>query len=247
MLKTKNCLILTLFFALMKNKKWLLILIIIFPSGFWVLLELSTINSKRLPYFGPKELSGKDTIFYKVNDKFYTLPSLTSEQTGLQKFEVTPEKYPAFVLLIMNEKYKREGYRLEGFLDYVQYNFEHLVNVPVFVVGACDYNAPTDSTGDNCPRYEYLFDLKKNKSIYNLSWPKKSLDSLTITYFLKKPSYVDYSFFVLIDKNRNIRGYYDTRYAAEVKRMLGEYKHLRLKEEKENIINENEIKDKNHE
>lgn len=231
----------------MKNKKWILILVILFPSGFWVLLELSTINSKRLPYFGPKVLNGKDTVYYKVNDAFYGLPSIASGQRELQNLKVATDGYPVFCLLIMNEKYKREGYRLEGFLDYVQYNHQDLIDIPIFILGACDLASSLDSLNTSCPTYDYLFDLKKNKSIYNVHWPQRSYDSLTITYFLKKPSHVDYSFFILIDKNRNVRGYYDSRYAAEIKRMLGEYKHLRLKEAKQVMINDNEIKDKNHE
>jgi len=65
---------------------------------------------------------------------------------------------------------------------------------------------------------------KKNADIF--------LDDRSLTYnqcgfiFKEKPFYVDYSFFVLVDKKRHIRGYYDARYAAEVKRLIGEYQPL---------------------
>jgi hypothetical protein len=55
---------------------------------------------------------------------------------------------------------------------------------------------------------------------------------------------VDYSFFVLVDKKRNIRGYYDGRYVSELKRLTEEYQHLRMKEEKQNVININKIETK---
>lgn len=45
-----------------------------------------------------------------------------------------------------------------------------------------------------------------------------------------------------MDVNRNIRGYYDGRYVAEIKRLIDEYQHLRLKEEKNKLIKSNEIK-----
>ena len=60
----------------------------------------------------------------------------------------------------------------------------------------------------------------------------------------EKPIYVDYSFFVLVDKNRNIRGYYDGRYIAEIKRLTEEYQHLRIKEEKEGMVSANKIESK---
>jgi hypothetical protein len=47
---------------------------------------------------------------------------------------------------------------------------------------------------------------------------------------------------VLVDSRRNIRGYYDGRYASEMKRLIAEYQHLRLKEEKSKMIKENEIR-----
>ena len=83
---------------------------------------------------------------------------------------------------------------------------------------------------------------QKTGNIFFAGWDKNSFDSINKTYFVDKPYYVDYSFFVLVDKKRRIRGYYDSRYVAEVKRMLGEYQHLLIKEEKQTMIDENKIK-----
>jgi hypothetical protein len=49
---------------------------------------------------------------------------------------------------------------------------------------------------------------------------------------------------MLLDKKRQVRGYYDGRYVAEIKRLIAEYQHLRLKEEKQKILKANEIKTK---
>ena len=49
------------------------------------------------------------------------------------------------------------------------------------------------------------------------------------------------SYFVLIDAASRIRGYYDARYITEVKRLIEEYQHLRLKEEKQLLLKSNEI------
>jgi hypothetical protein len=83
-----------------------------------------------------------------------------------------------------------------------------------------------------------------NQNIKSLYWNTSSFDSLNYSYFKEKPIYVDYSFFVLVDKNRNIRGYYDGRYIAEIKRLTEEYQHLRIKEEKEGMVSANKIESK---
>jgi hypothetical protein len=78
--------------------------------------------------------------------------------------------------------------------------------------------------------------------VHFYTWPEKSYDSLTYGYFKEKPYYIDFSFFMLIDRQRHIRGYYDGRYVSEIKRLIDEYQHLRLKEEKQKLLKVNEIK-----
>lgn len=83
---------------------------------------------------------------------------------------------------------------------------------------------------------------QKTDNIFFAGADKNSFDSLNKTYFADKPYYVDYSFFILVDKKRHVRGYYDSRYVAEMKRMLGEYQHLIIKEQKQILIDDNKIK-----
>ena len=70
---------------------------------------------------------------------------------------------------------------------------------------------------------------------------KNYQDDPTVCHRLK-PLLPDLNKFVLVDLNRHIRGYYDARYIAEVKRLIDEYQHLRIKEEKQLLIEKNEIK-----
>jgi hypothetical protein len=135
----------------------------------------------------------------------------------------------------MQEKYIKDNYRLEGLLDYTIHKKSELSQLPLLLLFPQDssrkitYNL-RDSLKIDIPTIEQSY------------WKRSSFDSINIMYFKSKPSHVDYSFIVLLDKKRNIRGYYDGRYAMEVKRLLSEYQHLRLKEEKKNLIRENEIK-----
>jgi hypothetical protein len=72
-----------------KNKKWLLVLIIAFPSLFWLILETSTINSRRLPFHGPKvELSKGDTAYHSVPAPFFSGAPLKPSS----RFSMTPAR-----------------------------------------------------------------------------------------------------------------------------------------------------------
>ena len=211
-----------------KNKKWLIVLIIAFPSFFWLILETSTINSKKLPHYGPKKVIAKnDTLFYKVPDAF-------NENSSFNPNKFKLAEHPLFAIVFINEKYRKDSYRLAGLWEYLNYKKEKINHIPFVLL--------TESENGKSPAYEELKKLSDYENVYFLSWNKDSFDSLTKTYFLEKPYYIDYSFFVLVDADRNIRGYYDARYVSELKRLIEEYQHLRLKKEKQKLINDNEIK-----
>lgn len=214
----------------MKNKKWLVLLIIAFPSFFWLILETSTINSKKLPFYGPKKAIAKgDTVYYTVSDSFYPQTGIVSKEPGKEKVAD-----PVYAIIFINHAYRPDSYRLTGlweFLNYKNYKIEH---IPFILV--------TESDNGDSPAYKELSKLDAYKNLRFYNWPKASFDSLSKSYFKEKPYYIDYSFFLLIDANRHVRGYYDGRYVSEFKRLIEEYQHLRLKEEKQKLIESNEIK-----
>ena len=219
----------------MKNKKLIFFVILLFPALFKIILEFTTINSRKLPHYGPKELVGKDTAFYKVSSDF---KSLSANTAGLQNLNLDTINFPLFAVCFIKHSYKKDDYRMAGLTEYAQYKKDKIKLVPFVIITPCD--GLSDST---C-----LHEMEKlsvgNKNIYNFYWNPSSFDSLNVRYFKEKPIYVDYSFFVLVDKNRNIRGYYDGRYVSEIKRLTEEYQHLRMKEEKQNMINTNKIETK---
>ncbi len=222
----------------MKNKKLLFFVILLFPALFKIILEFTTINSRKLPYYGPKELKGKDTVYYKVNSTFKTLPKNKKDTPGLENINLDTINFPLFAVCFIKQSYKKDDYRMAGLTEYAQYKKDKIKLIPFVIVTPCEgINDPTS-----------LIEMQKlsvgNKNIFNLYWPPSSFDSLNLTFFKEKPIYIDYSFFVLVDKKRHIRGYYDGRYIAEIKRLTEEYQHLRLKEEKEQLINVNKIESK---
>ncbi|MCE3228089.1 MAG: hypothetical protein K0S32_2640 [Bacteroidetes bacterium] len=217
----------------MKNKKWLLVLIILLPSLMWVLLETSTINSHKLYYYGPKKAIAKnDTLYYRAPDKHFKL--ISAYTPTLSPFSIDSADFPLYGIMFVKDAYSNDSYRIAGLWEYLNYKKENIEHIPLFVV--TELKDSVSQVATNLKKFsEY-----KNVRFLGLEQPK--FDSINRAFFLEKPIHIDYSFFTLIDANRNIRGYYDARYVAEVKRMIGEYKHLRLKEEKQKLIKDNEIK-----
>ena len=202
----------------MKNKKWLLLLILAFPSAFWLFLESSTINSRRLPYFGPKQvLAAGDTIYHSVAVPADTLP-------------------PVFAICFVTEEYRGEAYRLTGVWEYLNYKKDKIAQLPLVML------MEQDSSGHIAGPELQKLSIHRNVSLLPLA--KRTFRTLRSQYFDQKPYYIDYSFFALVDEDRHIRGYYDARYVAEIKRLIEEYQHLRLKEAKKKLIESNEIEHK---
>jgi len=222
----------------MKNKKLIFFIILLFPAFLKLFLEFSTINSRKLPYYGPKELSGKDTIFYKVGSTFETVATETDTLQTFKRIDLDTVNYPIFAVCFIKQSYKKDNYRLAGLSEYAQYKKDKIKFIPFIIV------TPNNGTNDST----CLRDMEKlsigNNNIKSLYWNTTSFDSINELYFKEKPIYVDYSFFVLVDKKRNIRGYYDGRYISEVKRLTEEYQHLRIKEEKEEMVSANKIESK---
>jgi hypothetical protein len=209
----------------MKNKKWLLILIIALPSIFWLILESSTINSKKLPFYGPKKINeAGDTLFYKVNASLYNNTILT---------ELDKETFPLYAIAFVSSEYRPDAYRLTGLWEYLNYKKDKIEHIPFILV--------TELDNGKSLAMDELHKLSENQNVHFYNWNIQGFDSLNKAYFKHKPYYVDYSFFVLVDAERHIRGYYDARYVSEMKRLIDEYRHLRLKEEKQKLIDNDKI------
>ena len=205
-------------------------LIVAFPSAFWLILETSTINSRKLPFYGPKKvIKAGDTSYYRTGDSFLA----AGDSTGQVYKSLDPEQFPIYAIIFLNKKYRSDSYRLTGLWEYLNYKQSKVEHIPFVLM--------TPYTGTINPIQTELAKLAESKNVHFRSWPGSSYDSLTYSFFKEKPYYIDYSFFLLIDRNRHIRGYYDGRYVSELKRLIDEYQHLRLKEEKQKLIDGNEI------
>ncbi len=115
----------------MKNKKWLIILIVAFPSMFWLILESSNINSRKLPYYGEKLLNKNgDTIYHKVSDLFYEKVNGDSNVNFIQE----KINYPLYVIVFIDKKYRDDSYRLTGLWEYLNYKKQKIERIPFILV-----------------------------------------------------------------------------------------------------------------
>lgn len=220
----------------MKKKQWLLLAIILLPSALWLILETSTIQSKRLPIYGPKKVMGlKDTMFYTINDRFFAIKSNDSISKTPEKIDV--DTRPLYAIAFIKTGYDKDSYRLTGLWEYLNYKRNKIEHIPFYLI--------TEHTNGTSKVFSDLKKLSTFDNVFFKTTGKFNFDSLNKLFFMQKPYYIDYSFFVLIDAKRQIRGYYDGRYVAEIKRLIDEYQHLRLKEEKQRLIDKNEINTKN--
>jgi hypothetical protein len=206
-----------------KNKRWIFLLIIAFPSAFWLILETSTINSRRLPFYGPKKVvKAGDTLFY-------TLPQNVIDLSG-----GNTKKGFSRIAMVMLKEYRDDSYRIAGLWEYIQYEKNKLKDIPVYILGERAL-FETDTNMKAVGRVEGVTVLAQSAD---------TLKHVSDALFKHKPYYTFPSCLVLIDGNNHVRGYYDARYVAEVKRMTEEYKHLRLREEKNQMVKDNEITNK---
>lgn len=217
----------------MKKKQWVLLLIILLPSALWLILETSTINSKKLPFYGPKKvLAPKDTQYYQVKDHFFGFNTKDLADTVVNTISI--DEHPLYAIAFLKDNYNTESYRIPGLWEYLNYKKNKIEHIPVFLV--------VENKNGHSEIYEGLKKLNSYNNVFFKNTGRLNFDSLNALYFKEKPYYVDVSFFVLVDANRHIRGYYDGRYVAELKRLIDEYQHLRLKEEKQRLLKSNEIK-----
>ena len=213
------------------KKKILLLAILVFPGLLYFFLELSQANFKKMPHFGPKQFNSdkKDTAYYRVE----TSGLLNS---SLNEIKLDTNKYPVFLIAFLDEQLRNKGYKLSSFLDYTQHEPDKLNYIDIFLVTSFDSLNGFRNIKD---------ELKiKNKDINELYCPAEKFNDVRQKFFTEKPAHVFPYFFVLVDKQRNIRGYYDPSFVSEMKRMIQEFEHLKLRDEKAKLIQKNTIEKK---
>ncbi len=200
------------------KKKIILLSVLLIPSLIYFFFELTQANFKKMPYYGPKRTSSqnpKDTLYY-------SLPPMYFSSDGVVSALIDTLNYPLYVIVFIDEASRNDNYKLRGLVEYALLKPKDLKKVPVLMVAA-------EKNGRHADYTDSLHLKKHNvKQLY-------CADSLYKQYreqYLKgKPYYIMNHFLILVDNKRHIRGYYDGSFVPEVKRMIEEFEHLKLRDE----------------
>lgn len=205
----------------MKKTRIGLACLILFPSLLYFFFELTQANFKKMPFYGPKTVVSKgDTIYYSVKDSYF--------HTTNDSVIIDTVNYPVYAFVYLDPALRNEGYKMKGILDYASYKANELKDVPLILISQ-----------DNLADYDSLKIKPMSVHVFSCSLNRKEF--LANTYFKAKPYYVFDYFIVLVDKKRHIRGYYDPNQNSEIKRLIQEYKHLKIRDEYAQTLKKNEV------
>jgi hypothetical protein len=247
------------------KKKVILLSIILFPSLIYLFFEMTKANFKKMAYFGPKTVNEKgDTNYYSVPNVRFTdkiiekevndVDSVDGKEIITRSFKedsvsIDTVNYPIYLILFIDAKYKSEGYKLAAIYDYLKYKAKELNDIPIFFVSDADkavddYDGSSEELSKGVELRGTFDSLKLNLETFHplLVYYKNNREQfLATTYFKQKPYYVFDYFVALVDKKRHIRGYYDPTFNAEIKRMIADYKHLKIRDGYAQTLKQNDI------
>lgn len=208
-----------------KKKLFILLMILTFPSVLYVVLTAGKTNFVHLPFFGEKELAsnGKDTIYHSIQDFSFV------NQDGKV---LTQKDYEGKIMVVdyffttcksICPKMSTELQRVQEKFAYTNGLIQilsHTVNpendsVPVLKAYSNMVHADNSSwnfvTGDK----KQLYDMARNSYLINATGGDGGPDD-----------FIHSEFFVLVDKEKHIRGMYDGTNIKEVNDLLDDIKVL---------------------
>lgn len=221
----------------MKKKLFILLFLLSFPSALYVFLSVGKINFIRLPYFGEKVLAanGKDTIYHSV------APFSFINQDGKT---ITDKDYDGKIYIVdyffttcksICPKMTTELIRVQQKLEFTKGSVQilsHTVDpendsVPVLKAYSEMVHADTKTwnfvTGDK----KQLYEMARKSYLLNAVEGDGGPDD-----------FIHSELFVLIDKEKHIRGIYDGTDIKQVNNLMDDVKVLiaefMIKEKKNN-------------
>ena len=228
------------------KKRLILLLIILIPSLIYFFFELSEVNFKKMAFYGPKQLNQNgDTIYYQIPENSLSIGEFYKKKISDTVSEIinkTPRLENSFLIIFSDHKQED---KIAGILELEKYKKEKLDMIDIRIVNLMDSLPLENDTLYYRKKLSQYFGINsKSISLNTIDGNQDDFERIRASYFLQKPVHVFNYFAVLVDKNKNIRGYYDPTYISEVKRMIEEYKHLVLKDEHASMKESNKIESK---
>jgi hypothetical protein len=176
-----------------------------------------------MSYLGPKSVNEKgDSINYKIPDHdFYTETDKELSSRNLPN---------VYAIVFIDDKNRSDNYKIKGIIEYFHLKQKDIEEIDLFLAYSSDQKIDfRDSLKLQNKRVAFLrFPIEKKTEYLKHYFPNEGTESLPF-------------FVAMIDENKNIRGYYNGNLVAEVKKMIQEFKHLKLKESRKQLQNENKL------
>lgn len=220
------------------KKGLVLTAILFFPAFVYVYFALGIPKVTRAPIYGPKQVVGKDTVYY-------TIPSFTCLTTGglsfSSKTELDGQLYVAVFLPPDSTKSMLPILAEDMLTKKNTYGYGRYV---FFMMTDTSGNVPVDAP-------DMATELKLGvDTAFTVFMRPEVFDSVRLQhYFIHDPAYKKDPWqtttdAVLIDRLGRIRGYYNIRYAADVKKMKEDVNHVRLRDEGVQTLEESKVEQK---
>lgn len=223
------------------KKGLVLTAILFFPAFIYVYFALGIPKVTRTSIYGPKTVVGKDTAYY-------TIPPFTGLTTGgisfSSKAKLDGALYVAFFV---------PSDSIKTMLPILAEDM--LTKKNTYAYGRYVFFMTTDTAG-NVPvdAPDMASELKLGvDTAFTVFLRPAAFDSIRLSqYFIHDPAakndpWQTTTDAVLVDRLGRIRGYYNIRYAADVKRMKEDINHVRLRDEGVQTIEETTVKQKHEE
>ncbi len=228
------------------KKRLTLITVLILPVLIYIYFALGVPRTFRAPFFGPRhaiQVKDKDGN-PKTDTAYYSIPEFHFNTTGTQQFDSKTLDGNLYLALFVNPDSMASTLPIfaeDIRLNRMSYNFARFV-----------FFFPGDSSGNPLPHApNFATEMKLGfDTAFTLFVPAQSFDTLHDNQFFiadasrKKNPWQSWSDAVLIDRLGRIRGYYNIRYAAELKKMKEDIRFIKFRDEAVETLENSKVEQK---
>ncbi|HET6992568.1 MAG TPA: hypothetical protein VFJ43_14640 [Bacteroidia bacterium] len=228
------------------NKRLTLILVLFLPILIYIYFALGVPKAFRAPFFGPRhtiQVTDKNGN-PKTDTAYWSIPEFTFLTSNGQRFNSKTLDGNLYIALFVNPDSMKST--LPIFAEDIQ------LNRMSYNYGRFVFFYPGDSAGNpmkDAPDFAKEMKLGVDTA-YTVILPPVTFDSLhDKQYFVPDPSrkkdpWATWSDAVLIDHKGRIRGYYNIRYAAELKKMKEDIRFIKFRDEAAETLDQSKVEQK---
>ncbi len=227
------------------KKRLALFAVLFLPILIYIYFALGVPKAFRAPFFGPRQaIQVKDKNGNpKTDTLWYSVPPFKLNSYGNHTFDSRSLNGNLYVALFVHPDSLQKTMAIfaeDIKLNRMSYNYARFV-----------FFYPGDSIGNPLPGApDFAADMRLGADTAFTVFPvAAAFDSLHTHYFIPDPSrkkdpWATWSDAVLIDHKGRIRGYYNIRYAAELKKMKEDIRFIKFRDEASQTLDDSKVEQK---